>query len=90
MKIETNNKAILPDNIRSHGKCIIMKIMKRIMKTYETDYTKYVKKDFLWFIVNALTKSYLQIVSCNLWCIWQKYFQQLSFKNIHAYLSFFI
>ena len=88
MKIETNNKAILADNIRSHNKYIILKIMKWIMKTYETDVCKI--KYYLWCIFNALAWSYVQIISCNLWCTWKKYFQQISFQNIHAYLTSFI
>ena len=45
---------------------------------------------YLMCIFNALASSYLQIISCNLWCTWKKYFQQISFQNIHAYLTSFI
>ena len=47
-------------------------------------------KYYLWCILNALASSYVQIISCNLWCTWKKYFQQISFQNIHAYLTSFI
>ena len=50
MQIEANNKVILADNIRSHGKCMILIIMKWIIQTYETDIQNMWKSLLMFYI----------------------------------------